>query len=279
LRQSDAVFAHIKNIPTVSEKLKLDSSDFSPLAIGCSDKPRNVEDSYMPCFLAGVAAANFAATVKGVPLYCFSHQEGHVMAALYSAGLTERFDGRKFGAFHVSGGTSELLLIDYNSKRKDDDILKIELVGQSDDLNAGQAVDRVGVMMGFDFPCGAMMEKCVFEHEGILDIPRANISVKGLKCNLSGLQNKAEKLYSQNSDRAVVSAFVFDFIGRTLMKMTENFRAEYGDLPVLYAGGVMSNKYIKKQLSVMENVYFAEPQFSADNAAGIAYLTYLTANK
>ncbi len=278
LRQSEAVFEHTKNLPTLSDELREIFLNYTPLALGCSDKPRNIIGSYMPCFLSGLAVASTVSAVCSVPLYRFSHQEGHVAAALYSAELAEVLDKKKFGAFHVSGGTSEMLLIDYDSKRSGD-ILKIELVGKTEDLNAGQAIDRIGVLMGFDFPCGAMMEKCVGEYDGVLDIPKANISVKNLNCNLSGLQNKAEKLYKETENKALVSAFAFDFIGRTILQMSQNFRAEFGNLPVLYAGGVMSNTYIKNILSTQEEVYFAKPQFSADNAAGTAFLAYLTAQK
>ena len=275
LRQSDAVFEHIKNIPYLTEKLKEMLIDCEIIAVGCSDKPRNIEGSYMPCFLTGLATASTAAAVSNSPLYRFSHQEGHVAAALYSAGITDLLDKKEFGVFHVSGGTSELLFVNFN-KQRHENILKIELVGKTEDLNAGQAVDRIGVLMGFGFPCGSVMERCVEESNINFDIPKSNISVKGLNCNLSGLQNKAEKLYRDTDNKALVSAFTFNFIGRTILKMSENFRTQFGDLPILYAGGVMSNKYIKEILNKQKNTYFAQPQFSADNAAGIAYLAYLT---
>ena len=102
---------------------------------------------------------------------------------------------------------------------------------------------------------------------------KCRISVNGLECNLSGLENLAAKKYAETGDRAVTSAFCFDFIADTLYKLTENLREQYHDIPVIFAGGVMSNKRIAKRLSSIGNVYFSEPEFSADNAAGIALLT------
>ncbi len=264
LRQSDAVFAHVKNIPQIADELKKLISEYHPLAVGVSSRPRDAEGSYMPCFLAGVAEAHAFAAGIDAPVYEFSHQSGHIMAAKYSAKMSDDICGR-FLAFHVSGGTTEAVIAEDKG-----DTFAVTLVGETSDLNAGQAIDRVGVAMGFHFPCGPGMEKAAIENTK--KIPKPKISVKGGKCNLSGVENLAARLYSESGDTALVSAFVFDFIAETLDKMTENLLAEVGNIPVLYAGGVMSNSIIKAKLSRRKNTFFAEPAFSADNAAGIALL-------
>ena len=272
LRQSDALFAHTKNLPVLMEKLKEFLAESYPertiVAVGCSEKPRDVEGSYMPCFLAGVSAASSVSAVLGCPMYRLSHQSGHVAAALYSADKLSLLDtGDTFAAFHVSGGTTELLLV-----KGEDGQPKIELVGGTADMNAGQAIDRTGVLMGLKFPCGKRMEEICLECG---DIPhqKTRISVKGLECNLSGLENLAAAMYEKTGDVAWTSAYCFDFIADTLERLTLNLRSEYGDLPVIFAGGVMSNKRIAKHLSGLGNVSFSEPAFSADNAAGVAILT------
>lgn len=188
------------------------------------------------------------------------------MAALYSAKRTDLLDGdAPFAAFHVSGGTTELLLI---SPRKDG--FSAELIGGSADINAGQAIDRTGVMMGIGFPCGREMEKTLEGRE--IERFKTRISVKGLECNLSGLENLAKKLYGETEDVSLVSAYCFDFIADTLSAMTENLRRDHPDIPIIYAGGVMSNKRIGALLSAREKVFFASPEFSSDNAAGVALL-------
>ena len=146
----------------------------------------------------------------------------------------------------------------------------VSLVGETSDLNAGQAIDRVGVMMGLSFPCGREMEALAATSTKKPPSPR--VSVKNGCCNLSGLQNLAEKLWRESGDRALVSAFVFSFLARTLERMTEALDLAHPGLPILYAGGVMSNRYLQSRLSARGNTYFAEPVFSADNAAGIALL-------
>lgn len=266
LRQSDAVFAHVKNLPELMQELRPHLVGRKILAVGYSARPRQAEGSYMPCFLAGRAAAESFAAAEGLPLYSFSHQDGHVMAALYSAGQSELLLRKTpFAAFHVSGGTTEVLLV-----TPKEDGFSVELVGETADLNAGQAIDRVGVMMGLSFPCGREMEALAATATQKPPTPR--ISVKDGNCNLSGLQNLAEKLWRESGDRALVSAFVFSFLGKTLQSMTASLDERYPAIPVIYAGGVMSNRYLQTLLGKRADTYFAEPAFSADNAAGIALL-------
>ena len=147
---------------------------------------------------------------------------------------------------------------------------RLEQVGGTLDINAGQAIDRVGVMMGLQFPCGKEMEQLARGRSGTL--PASRICVKDAYCNLSGLQNLAEKLWKESGDPSTVSAFVFSFVARTLERMTRDLDLRYPSLPVIYAGGVMSNRALQEHLGKREKTYFAEPLFSADNAAGVALL-------
>ncbi len=265
LRQSDAVFAHVKNLPEVMGKLRDAVRGKKVLAVGYSAFPRDAEGSYMPCFLSGKAAAeSFAASIDA-PTYAFSHQDGHIMAALYSSGAMEQLLENPFAAFHVSGGTTEIL---YATPR--DDGFTVKLIGETADLNAGQAIDRVGVMMGLRFPCGREMEGLAKSFAG--KIPKPRICVKEGRCNLSGLQNLAEKLWNETQDKNLVSAYVFAFVAETLAAMTRYVDEQYPTLPIVYAGGVMSNLAFQQKLANRPNTYFAEAQFSADNAAGIALL-------
>lgn len=263
LRQSDAVFAHVKNFPVLADKVRHVVRGEALAAIGYSATPRRSDESYMPCFLVGKAIAEMLAAVFDVPAYSFSHQEGHIMAALYSSGNTSLLR-KPFVAFHVSGGTTEIVKVFPN-----DIGFHCEIIGGTVDLNAGQAIDRIGVMMGLRFPCGAQLEELAKECK--TKIPKPHISVKGSKCNLSGLENLAKKLYLQTEDKAFVAAYTLDFVAETLFALSLEIKKN-SETPILYAGGVMSNTAIKRKLSALPAVYFAEPSFSADNAAGIALL-------
>ena len=265
LRQSDAVFAHVKNLPAIMQKLAVELQGMKLLAIGVSATPRPQEGSYMPCFLSGIAAAESFAAAANIPLLRFSHQEGHIMAATYSAGAMHLLNTERFAAFHVSGGTTEVLLATPHASGFD-----IELFAATADINAGQAIDRIGVMLGLNFPCGKELEKLAEKNEK--KIPKSRISVKDGYCNLSGLENMATKLWQESGDAALVAAFTQQFIADTLIAMTNELDARIPNLSIVYAGGVMSNRYLQARLGERKNTYFAEPQFSADNAAGIALL-------
>lgn len=265
LRQSDAVFSHTKNFPEAMRRLRSALDGYEICAVGCSARPRDAEGSYMPCFLCGDAVSEAISVAAGVPKYTFSHQSGHIMAALYSSGATALL-GTPFAAYHVSGGTTELVIANYTDGRFD-----IELIGGTKDLNAGQAVDRAGVMMGLKFPCGRELE--ALAKENTKKIPKPKISTLDTYCNLSGLENHAERIFKETNDKNLVAAFVFDFISRTLSAMTDALLKRYPNIPVLFAGGVMSNSIIKENITSRYGAYFAAPEFSADNAAGIALLT------
>ena len=255
VRQSDALFCHVKNLPSLMEELgQIDDLE----AIGYSSRPRDVEGSYMPCFLAGELVARSLSANRGLPVYPFSHQAGHIRAALYSAGALHLV-GKDFLAFHVSGGTTELLYCKGE---------EITLVGGTEDLTAGQAIDRIGVKMGLTFPCGAALEELA---KGVTP-EKARVCVKDLSCNLSGLENKAQKMAEQGRSNEEIAAFTIEFVRKTLEKLTENAFLRYGRLPVLYAGGVMSCSIIKKDFEERFGGYFAKPSFSADNACGTALL-------
>ena len=264
LRQSEAVFAHIKNLPMIMDEVRLALDGRIPCCVGVSEKPRNIESSYMPCFLSGVAAAQSISAALNVPLYKFSHQCGHIMAAIYSSGAYSLLGG-EFGAFHISGGTTELLNVKWADSGFD-----TTLVGGTKDLNAGQIVDRIGVHLGMPFPAGPHLEISALEYEG--KIPSRKVSVDGTYANLSGLENMAKKLYESGGDVSQTAAFVFDYLGNSIVRMCQNYIEVYGDMPFVFAGGVMCNSIIRHKIQRYLNAYFAEPSMSADNAVGIAAL-------
>ncbi len=281
LRQSDAVFAHTRNLPAVVRALGevLSAGGYRVAGIGVSATPRDAEGSYMPCFLSGIAAAEAFAVGCGAEVYRFSHQSGHIMAALYSSGAMS--EGRlltsPFLAFHVSGGTTEAVEAHPRA-----DGFDVTLLGGGADLHAGQVIDRIGVLMGLDFPCGRAMEALAAENTQKL--PPIKVSVRDFQCHLSGVENQAAALWKKTGDAPLVSAFVLTYIAKTLRRLTGDLQAARADageapLPVVYAGGVMSNKFIRPILKegAAWPIYFSEPAFSADNAAGTAILCALRA--
>lgn len=265
LRQSDAVFQHTVNIPELL--LQLSDEKYSLNAVGVSTRPRNVDGSYMPCFLVGKANALSVSRFSGVPLFETSHQLGHILAALYSCGKLDLINERFF-AFHISGGTTEALLIEPD----DDEIIKASTIACSTDLKAGQAIDRAGVMMGLEFPCGKELDRLSLLSDADYKIKP---SMNNLNCSLSGVENKAKRMFENGECRENISKFVLSCISSAIMEMTKRILKEYGNLPLVFAGGVMSNTLIKNNIKLKYNAYFAAPEFSCDNAAGTAIYAYL----
>lgn len=266
LRQSDAVFQHTVNLPKLLEKLNFSRIE----AVGVSTRPRNISGSYMPCFLVGEAAAETAAKTNNVPLFKTSHQVGHILAALYSA---ERLDliNNKFVAFHLSGGTTEALLVTPDK----DEIIKAEIIAESTDLKAGQAIDRTGVMLGLSFPCGKELDRLSVLSDSVY---RIKPSMQGLNCSLSGVENKAKAMIDEGYSPEDISKFVLTYITNTVCAMLDGIINEYGKMPVLFSGGVSSNSMIRNTIKSKYGAYFAEPEFSLDNAAGVAIYAKLKSN-
>lgn len=269
IRQSDAVFHHTKAYPELLGDL-LEDIEESITAIGVSVTPTTEQGSYMPCFLVGESVALSLSSALKVPLFKFSHQQGHIAAALYSADKTELFN-KKFIAFHVSGGTTDAVICE-----SENDTFKITPVASSNDLKAGQAVDRIGVKMGLLFPCGKELEKLALKSEKIY---KNKIKLYDGDCSLSGLENKCLKMLENGESKEDTAKFLLTYIADTISEMVNDIFAKYGELPLVFAGGVMSNSIIREIITSRFTSFFAEPEFSCDNAAGIAVLTKLNYEK
>lgn len=268
LRQSEAVFQHLQNLPALSQALFADVPQACNYlsAIGYSQTPRPISGSYMPCFVPGETFSNFLCAYANLPCYPFSHQEGHIMAALYSAHAMHLLN-RTFLAFHISGGTTDLLAV-----QETESGMQITPLATSQDLHAGQLIDRVGVMLNLPFPCGPALEKLANDYRGKPFSPK--ICVRNGSCHLSGAENQAKALFQSGASPEAVAAYVFTFLQNTICKMICEALQTHPSCPVLFVGGVMSNQFMRPTLQTICDAHFAAPNFSADNAAGTALLAY-----
>ncbi len=260
LRQSDAVFHHTVQLPEILASLDTAGKKIS--AIGVSDRPRNAEGSYMPCFLCGAGSARVLGQMLEVPVYCTSHQIGHILAALYSADAMHYLRA-PFIAFHVSGGTTDCVFCEPDREA----LLQVTPLAASLDLKAGQAVDRVGLLLGLQFPCGVQLEQLAMKSTKEF---RYKPTMKGADCCLSGLENQCAAALRQGEAPCDVAKRCLCAISDVLLEMTKRVIGQAGAHPIVYAGGVMSDLLIQQRLSGVENAVFAQPQFSCDNAAGTA---------
>ncbi|SHG64961.1 N6-L-threonylcarbamoyladenine synthase [Thermosyntropha lipolytica DSM 11003] len=271
LRQSEAVFQHIKNLPLLFARIKGISSHLEAIAV--SDRPRPAEESYMPVFKAGETGGRILSLAGNIPLYPVSHQEGHIMAGIWNNPVL--LEKEEFLAVHFSGGTSEILYV----KRGKTSFFAIEECLKGLDIHAGQLIDRVGVAMGLPFPAGKEMEKLLLaagKNETALTIP-SFVSRQGF--SFSGAETMALKLLKKGYSREDVAFALLRVIANTLEKALLMIGEERGVKDVLLVGGVMANIFIKERLikrlmpkGVGFKLYFAYPHLSTDNAVGVALL-------
>lgn len=261
LRQSDAVFHHTAALPAMLEELS-EKVDLTAIgAVGVSARPRPVEKSYMPCFLTGVSAATAFSLARGIPLIQSTHQEGHIAAALFAASGSELFAGPVL-VFHISGGTTDLLYCE--------DARPLQCLGTSGDLYAGQAVDRLGVKLGYAFPAGAQVSELAAK---CAEDIRPKVSVKDMTCSFSGLENQCTTLLNEGKSPEYVCKYCLLCVAETLRRMANAARKQYAELPVVFAGGVMSSEIVRDYFTArMHNVSFVPGKFASDNAIGISIL-------
>ena len=267
LRQSDALFQHVKHLPEVVEALLGEEGLGNVQAVGASTRPRAVEGSYMPCFLAGASQGQVLSQVLGVPFYAFSHQQGHLAAAAWSAGRLDLLD-RPFLAWHLSGGTTELLRVE---PEEDGVAVRAEILGGTSDISAGQLIDRTGVLLGLPFPAGKGVEKLSRQAQ---KREYYKVKVNGLTFSLSGMENKVRQMVQRGEEPAEIAWFAQETVCRVVQACTKAAMEQYPGLPVLCSGGVASNGRLKELLRQNCGALFAQPQFSTDNAMGTAVLTW-----
>ncbi|NLM25677.1 MAG: O-sialoglycoprotein endopeptidase [Firmicutes bacterium] len=272
LRQSEALFYHVKNLPELFGQLSRLVPNLKEriAAVAATIQPRPTEDSYMPVFLPGDGLGRTIASLLQVPFYALSHQENHIWAGLASA---KGPIAQRFLAVHLSGGTSEILKVQVTESYG----FTTTILGQTQDLHAGQFVDRLGVALGIQFPAGAAMEKLAQASTKDLVIPSYH---KDGIISFAGPETAARRLLGQEEAADICKA-VFMTIARTITKLIDWAMTKTGLDQVLVVGGVAANQIIRQHLQKRlpkADLFFAAPNYSTDNAIGAAYyagLNYL----
>lgn len=267
LSQSNMVFQHTKNLPPILQKLSPLLQDID--GIGVSSFPRRRANSYMPAFLVGKGAAYNLSYALHVPVYEFSHQENHAMAAMAKA---PALWGKPFYMIHMSGGTMDVLSASWKGE-----VMDIRTLMDSKDITAGQFIDRVGVSLGLPFPCGRELEKLALSGHGTYHIPRS--SVKGA-FSFSGPETKVQRDIRTGTYRKEdIAEGVLEHIGKALDKEFRTIPFKEG-MPFIAVGGVLANRYLRKRLDgILRSLhlvpYFASPEVSSDNATGNAFGAFM----
>lgn len=269
LQQHEMVFQHVRALPILLKKVMQDGMDIA--AIGVSATPRPLTDSYMPAFLVGLSVARSMAVAGKLQVIEQSHQENHLLAGLWSCGGIAQ---NKFLMLHASGGTTDLLLVEKQGGIS----YKLQTVGGSIDLHAGQFVDRVGVALGLQFPTGRELEKLANSAKDKIELP---VSVHKTKVSLSGPATAALRKLQESVDKAELALGVEHCLGESFGRMLRNAAEIYQVTDVLLVGGVASNQYIRKicggiLLKCGLKMHCAEACYSCDCAVGNAYKAWLS---
>ena len=265
LRQSEALFQHVNRLPEMTE-LVFQEIDNIPRevirAVSVSTRPRPVEGSYMPVFLAGIQEARAIGSALRIPVYEFSHQEGHIEAVRFGTPLQ---DESRFVSFHFSGGTTEAILVE-----EEGDGTRYTICGGSRDISYGQLLDRVGVALGMSFPSGEEMDQIAVHAERAPSL-LPKIRVNSCWTNLSGIESACQRACSSRDPRELITD-LFQRITDSISEMTRQIAEEFNVHRFLFAGGVSSSEFVRSHLIIKDPYYFGKPELSTDNAAGIALL-------
>lgn len=265
LRQSVALFQHIKQLPTLIDKCLLSDEIRNNLkCVSVSTKPRNIEGSYMPVFLAGETVAKTISSSLHLPLHTFSHQEGHIKAVKAYSSFDKEYP---LIVFHFSGGTTEALLVE-----KD----KITIIGGTKDISYGQVIDRIGVFLGMNFPAGKEMDSIAYKTKEVASC-FSKIKVKNCFINLSGVETQALNLINNNKySTDIIISSLFKTLSNSILDIINDLKNEYNINKFMFTGGVSSSEYIKNYImNNLDNdveIQFGIPSLSSDNAVGIALL-------
>lgn len=266
LQQSQAVFAHVKNLPEVAERLFHAAQGYELAAVCASTRPRTTaDDSYMPVFCVGETLARGMAASHRVPFYVTSHQDGHIRAAMVGSIFTPQDE---FLAMHLSGGTTQVLAYRGGC---------VEEIGGSGDLHAGQLVDRIGVALHLPFPAGPELEKLALRGKSTAQL---GVSEKEGVCHFSGAETKALRwIQAGQMPPEDIAAEVYDLLCRTFLRLLQNGYEKTGFSKALLAGGVASSALLKRLLveriqkrRIKQSIFFAKPELSGDNAVGVALI-------
>ena len=264
LRQSDAVFAHIKSLPELSGRLFSNVHTGDIRAVGVSTRPRAVEGSYMPCFMVGYSHAKMLSDAFQVPLVEVSHQQGHVAASLWSAECMELMDVPHL-AWHLSGGTTELLLVEPEGKN-----VKCTRIGGTTDISAGQLIDRTGQLLQLPFPSGKHLD-ALSKEASMKDVFKVKCS--DMSFSLSGVQNKVQQFHSTHGNDSETAAYALRCVAKAVYLASEQALKVYPGLRIVFSGGVASNSMLRDVIAPL-NPIFSQPQYSTDNAMGVAVLAH-----
>ena len=143
-------------------------------------------------------------------------------------------------------------------------------IGGTSDISAGQLIDRTGQLLQLPFPSGKHLDALSQEAVG-KDLFK--VKCADMIFSLSGVQNKVQQYHEKNGIPAETAAYALRCVAFAVFQATKQALDRHPGLPVVFSGGVASNTMLRQALEPL-NPIFAQPQYSTDNAMGVAVLAH-----
>lgn len=260
--------AHLKAImPIVEQALQQAACKLAEIsAIAVTHAP-----GLMGSLLVGVNFAKGLALALDVPLIGIHHIEAHIFSVLLEKDRPEL----PFIALIVSGGHTLLVHVK--------DVGEYEILGKSLDDAAGEAFDKVGKMLGLDYPAGPIIDKLASTgNAGFVQFPRPMINDASYDFSFSGI--KTSVLYYLRDHPGIASTNLKDIAASfqravvdVLAVKTLRAARERGVSDIIAVGGVSANSELRARFTEVcaegsLRFFSPRPLFSTDNAAMIAML-------
>jgi N6-L-threonylcarbamoyladenine synthase len=269
--------AHQQNIvPVVDQALKragVKKEELQAVAV-------TLGPGLMGSLLVGVQFAKGLALALGIPLIEANHLQGHILAHfIQEEGAEHKVPPFPYLCLLVSGGNSQIVKVSaYN---------KMEILGQTIDDAAGEAIDKCSKVMGLGYPGGPIIDRLARQGNAkAYQFSKPNIA--GLDYSFSGL--KTSFLYFLRDEikndpqfidhhKADLAASLERTIVEILMKKLEKAVKQTGIRDVALSGGVSANTGLRNAFKEKEtagkwNIYIPKFSFTTDNAAMIAITGY-----
>lgn len=225
--------------------------------------------------LVGVSFAKAFALAKAIPLIEINHMQAHVLAHF----IADNKPSFPFLCLTVSGGHTQIVLVK--------DYFDMEVVGQTQDDAAGEALDKTSKILGLPYPGGPLIDK--HARLGNPDaykfpepqIPGYDFSFSGLKTAILYFirdnEAKNPNFIAENIDD--ICASVEKRIATILLNKLKKAAIAYGVKDVALAGGVSANTGLRQGLQDLcaangWNAFIPKFEYCTDNAAMIAIAGY-----
>ncbi|QKJ28575.1 tRNA (adenosine(37)-N6)-threonylcarbamoyltransferase complex transferase subunit TsaD [Mucilaginibacter mali] len=225
--------------------------------------------------LVGVSFAKSFALALGKPLIEVNHMQGHVLAHF----IGDHKPTFPFLCLTVSGGHTQIVLVK--------DHFDMEIIGQTTDDAAGEALDKTSKVLGLPYPGGPLIDK--YARQGNADaykfpepqIPGFDFSFSGLKTSIMYFirDNVAKNPDFLQENMADICASVEKRVVIILLNKLKKAAIEYGIKDIALAGGVSANTGLRQGLNDLAagqgwNAFIPKFEYCTDNAAMIAIAGY-----